>query len=187
MLLNCPQKFYLGEEGRVGLDSGGLQRLLDEAECRTLLMRYGPAVDWRDRTELDRLFWPDAEVDLGVFKGLGAETPEFLIQNAGQSLRRWHVSSSLSLKVDGESAYAESYAVTHAITGDGSAEMASHLFLGRYVDRLEKRGGEWRIASRRYLLHGQVSDPYMDNPALAQMTKADDLGPAHPLFSRNRA
>ena len=169
------------------MDLGALQRLMDEADCRTLLMRYGPAVDWRDRAALATLFWPDAEVDLGVFKGSGAEAPEFLMQNASQSLRRWHVSSSLSLEIDGENAHAESYAVTHAITGDTSVEMASHLFLGRYVDRLEKRDGEWRIASRRYLLHGQISDAYIDNPALAQMAKADDLSPTHPLFSKNRA
>ncbi len=169
------------------MESSALQRLLDEADCRALLMRYGPAVDWRDRVVLNTIFWPDAEVDLGVFKGRGADAPEFLIQNANQSLRRWHVTSSLSLRVEGDNAWAESYAMTHAITGGGDADMASHLFIGRYLDRLERRQGEWRILSRRYLLHGQVSEAYLENPALAQMAKADDLGPSHPLFPHVRA
>lgn len=167
------------------MEAGALQRLLDEADCRALLMRYGPAIDWRDRPALEQLFWPDAEVDLGVFKGSGAEAPAFLIENANQSRRRWHLTSGLSLRIDGDTAYAESYAMTHAVTDgapDGGAELATHLFVGRYLDRLERRSGEWRIAERRYLLHGYVNEPYADNPALAAMTKADDLSPASPLF-----
>jgi hypothetical protein len=57
------------------------------------------------------------------------------------------------------------------------------LFFGRYMDRLERRDGEWRIALRRYLLHGQSSEPYAEASALAQMVKADGLGPGHPLYS----
>jgi hypothetical protein len=68
------------------LEAAALQRLVDEADCRALLMRYGPAVDWRDRATLDALFWPDAEIDLGPFKGRGSEAPAFLIENAGGSL-----------------------------------------------------------------------------------------------------
>jgi len=166
------------------LDAGALQRLLDEADCRALILRYGPAVDWRDRAVLETLFWPDAEVDLGVFKGRGSEAPDFLMQNTSHSLRRWHVTSSLSLRVEGGCAYAESCAMTHAITGGGEAGMMSHMFIGRYLDRLERRQAEWRIASRRYLLHHQVSEDYVENPAFDGMSKADDLSPAHPFFPR---
>lgn len=169
------------------MGSTPLQRLLDEADCRALLMRYGPAVDWRDRAVLDTLFWADAEVDLGVFKGSGADAPAFLIENANQSRRRWHLTASLSLSIEDDCAYAESYAMTHAVTDGADGEMASHVFVGRYLDRLERRGGEWRIAARRYLLHGQVSEAYVDNPALAAMTKADDLGPSHPLYHQSDA
>jgi hypothetical protein len=160
--------------------AGTLQRLLDEADCRALLMRYGPAVDWRDRAGIAALFWSDADVDLGVVKGKGAQMPDLLTRNAGASLRRCHITTSVDLSIDGDSARAQSCAVTHAISE--SAGMTSHLFFGRYIDRLERRRGEWRIASRRYLLHGAVSEAYLENPALAAMTKADGLSPDHPLF-----
>lgn len=165
------------------METDGLQRLLDEADCRALLMRYGPAVDWRDHAALETLFWPDAEVDLGVFQGTGAETPAFLMANAGQSRRRCHITTSVSLRLEGDTAYAESCAMTHAITGPAEASLSAHLFFGRYLDRLERRGREWRIAARRYLLHGAVSEAYRENPVLAGMAKADDLSPTHPLFA----
>ncbi|MBW8814327.1 MAG: nuclear transport factor 2 family protein [Caulobacterales bacterium] len=164
------------------MEAEALRRLLDEADCRALLMRYGPAVDWRDRASLDTIFWPDAEVDLGVFKGKGSDTPAFLMANAGQSRRRCHMTTSVSLRLEGDVAFAQCCSITHALSGAADASLMSHLFIGRYLDRLERRGGEWRIASRRYLLHGAVSEAYRESPALAGMLKADDLDPAHPLF-----
>jgi hypothetical protein len=88
----------------------------------------------------------------------------------------------VSLSIDGDSASAESCAITHAISPGLESDQVSHLFIGRYLDRLERRGGAWRIARRRYLLHGAVSEGYVENPALAIMSKADDLSPTHPYF-----
>lgn len=164
------------------MDHHALQRLLDEADCRALLMRYGQAVDWRDRAALETLFWPDAEVDLGFFKGKGLGAPDFLIENANRSFRRCHITTSSHIRIDGDVALADSCAVTQAVSPGPDQGLVSHLFFGRYIDRLERREGEWRFASRRYLLHSAFSEAYVENPALAPMTKADDLGPEHPLF-----
>lgn len=170
--------------GEIGVDQDRLQRLLDEADCRALLTRYGRAVDWRDRAALDRIFWPDADVDLGFFKGKGAETPDFLIENANRSLRRCHITTNIDLRLEGDAAFADSCAVTHAISGTPGQDLLTHLFFGRYLDRLERRSGEWRIASRLYLLNGAVTEPYAEAEVLGMVTKADDLGPQHPLFYR---
>jgi hypothetical protein len=165
------------------LEGDALWRLVDEADCRRVLMRYGPAVDWRDAVTLEALFWPDADIDLGPFKGQGRDAPAFLLANAGQSLRRCHVTTGVSLRLDGDRAYAESAAITHAVTQNPAGGRVSHAFIGRYLDRLDRRDGVWRIARRRYLLHGAESRPYEESPALAVMTKADGLGPEHPYFN----
>jgi len=164
------------------LAQGALQRLLDEADCRAVLMAYGRAVDWRDRAALEALFWPDARVDLGFFKGGGADAPAFLVENAGRSLRRCHMTINVNLRLEGDVARADSCAITHAVSETAEHGLLRHLFLGRYLDRLERRGGRWRIAARFYLLQGASSEPYAEDPALAPLAKADDLGPAHPLF-----
>jgi hypothetical protein len=168
--------------GEVGLGGDALSRLVDEAACRAVLMRYGRAVDWRDLAGLEALFWPDAEVDLGFFKGTGAEAPAFLVENAGRSLRRLHITANSSVSVDGDAAHAESCAITHALSGSALQEAQTHLFIGRYLDRLERRGSEWRIAWRLYLLHSVQTQAYAEPEALGALSKADALGPGHPLF-----
>lgn len=166
---------------------GALERICAELDCTRLLHAYGRAIDWQDRDGLASLFWPNARVDLGFFAGDGAEAVEFLLANAARSQRRFHATSNIVLRIDGASALADSCCITHAVGDSGAGDRAWQLFLGRYLDRLERRGGEWRIAARRYLLHGQVSEAYVDNPALAAMTKADDLGPSHPLYRQSDA
>jgi len=169
-------------EGERDLEHRALRGLLDESACRALLMRYGLAIDWRDRSALERLFWPDAAVDLGFFKGSGAEAPAFLIENANLSLRRCHITTNSCLRFDGDVVFGDSCAITHAVSRTDGQELWSHLFFGRYIDRLERRGAEWRFAARRYLLHGAKSAPYAEDAALSPLTRADDLGPDHPLF-----
>ena len=48
--------------------------------------------------------------------------------------------------IDGDTAHAESYVIVVLVGADGrSAQFIS----GRYIDRLERRDGDWRIALRR--------------------------------------
>lgn len=164
------------------MDHDALQRLVDEAACQGLLLNYGRAVDWRDLAALQAIFWPDAEVDLGFFKGKGADAPAFLVENAGRSLRRLHITTNARVRVDGDVAHAESCAITHAVGGNSPQDGQAHLFIGRYIDRLERRRSEWRIASRLYLLHSASTDPYAESAMLEAVSKADALGPEHPLF-----
>jgi hypothetical protein len=42
---------------------------------------------------------------------------------------------------------------------DASKAQNDFLFGGRYVDRLEKRGGEWRIAKRTVVMDWNINQP----------------------------
>lgn len=166
-----------------GRDSeGALERIEAELECTRLLHAYGRAVDWQDREGLGRMFWPDAQIDLGFFKGDGAETVEFLLANAARSQRRFHATSNIVLRLDGDSALADSCCITHAVGESEGGGLGWQLFLGRYLDRLERRGGEWRIAERRFLLNGYHDGPLDEPSVLAGVPRAAALTPDHPLF-----
>jgi hypothetical protein len=60
------------------------------------------------------------------------------------------------IEIDGDVAHAESYAICHHVmaeaveAGEGGAtrDVADRVMGIRYVDRFERRGGEWRIARR---------------------------------------
>lgn len=161
---------------------GALERIVAEQECTRLLHAYGRAIDWQDREGLAILFWPDARIDLGFFAGDGAETVEFLLANAARSRRRFHATSNVALRINGDIAFADSCCITHAV---GEAETGSQdwqLFMGRYLDRFARRDSEWRFAERRFLLNGYHTGSLAEPSMLAGVPRADALTPDHPLF-----
>lgn len=153
-----------------------LRQLLDTTACADLLARYGQAVDHLDRTALERLFWPDAKVDLGFFKGNGSQAADFLIANGHLSLRRSHVTCNSVFDFASDAVVADSCAITHAISADDSGGMVRHVFLGRYRDRFVQREGEWRFAARRYELHDYTAAAYAEDPALTAMSTNKTTG-----------
>lgn len=161
---------------------GALERICAELDCTRLLHAYGRAIDWQDRDGLASLFWPNARVDLGFFAGDGAEAVEFLLANAARSQRRFHATSNIVLRIDGASALADSCCITHAVGDSGAGDRAWQLFLGRYLDRLERRGGEWRFAERRFVLNGYHDGPLDEPMALAGVPRADAFTPDHSQF-----
>jgi hypothetical protein len=78
-----------------------LQELLDRKACEDVLMRYGRTLDWLDQTGQEDCFWPDADIDYGLFKGSGKDwVPGVMEVEAGAS-RRWHVSTGVMVRVRG--------------------------------------------------------------------------------------
>jgi hypothetical protein len=161
-----------------------LQRLADESACRAVLVRYGIALDWQDRDSLTTVFWPDADIDYGFFKGTGTQLIDTLLHIATLSQRRFHMLGGDRIRLKGTIAEAESYIITQAISEDASKGQTTSLFYGRFLDRLERRQSEWRIASRVYLQHGAFAGPYEENKLLGGMLNADGLNTGHPLFRR---
>jgi hypothetical protein len=159
-----------------------IERLLAEAECTRLLHAYGRAIDWQDHEGLARLFWPDALIDLGFFKGNGEEITTFLLANAARSERRFHATSNILLRIEGDGAQADSCSITHAVGDDGAGGLGWQIFFGRYLDRLERRAGEWRFAERRFLLNAHHEGACTEAPLLAAVPRADQFTPDHPMF-----
>jgi hypothetical protein len=161
-----------------------LRRLVDESACRSVLARYGAALDWQDQQSLETVFWPDADIDYGFFKGKAADFIPVLLHIATLSLRRFHMMSGERIHIDDASAAAESYLLTQAISQDSQGAQTTSVFYGRCIDRLERRHGEWRIARRVYLQHGAYAGPYVEDKMLKDMLNADGLNTDHPLFRR---
>ena len=159
-----------------------LERILTEAECTRVLHAYGRAVDWQDRDGLGALLWPEAVIDLGFFKGNAEEAIAFLMANAARSKRRFHAVSNIVLRIEGDIALSDSCCTTHAITDDGEGGSGWQLFLGRYLDRLERRDGEWRIAERVFVLNGYHAGANDEPVFLADVHRAEHFTPNHRLF-----
>ena len=66
--------------------------------------------------------------------------------HAGGSQLCLHNITTHNCAIEGDTAHAESYVLVGLLNPDGKTV---RFINGRYIDRLEKRDGEWRIALRR--------------------------------------
>jgi hypothetical protein len=129
-----------------------LDDLLAEAEIRDVHLRYCRANDRRDEALMRACFHPDAVIEL--HKELSVE--EFIALGR-QILSRytvtWHNTGNQLVEVQGDAAWAEHYTISsHRIAGDDKGPERDWIAHGRYIDRMERRDGIWRIARRRLVV-----------------------------------
>lgn len=74
--------------------------------------------------------------------------------HAMSSASHLHNVTTHTCQIDGDVAYAESYVMVVLLSPD---ERTTSIMNGRYVDRLEKRDGHWRIAVRRATVDAVVT------------------------------
>ncbi|MCR9095720.1 MAG: nuclear transport factor 2 family protein [bacterium] len=132
-------------------NNAAIQELLDKKACEELLARYACALEWIDEEALRAVFFADADVDYGFFKGRGDEfVPAMMAQIRG-CLRTWHNNGTPLLRISGDEAQAETHG-TGATIVEIDGQTVTSLLGGRYLDRLERRDGAWGIAKRVYVV-----------------------------------
>lgn len=134
-------------------ESPAIQALLDRQEILDCLTRFARGNDRFDRELVLSCFHPGALCDYGPYAG----GPEGLFAWA-ESLKEdvictYHALSNHSCEIAGDTAHAETYLTYSVRRRDGSLWQA----LGRYLDRLERRDGAWRIAFRRCVVEAAAT------------------------------
>jgi hypothetical protein len=129
-----------------------LRDFFEKEAIRDVTLRYCRGVDRLDAALISSAYHPDAYDDHSgrIFTG----------ETVGEGIVTWmrevtdattHHITTQTIELDGDSAGCESYYLgMHLETRDGVQRRMQTV--GRYVDRLEKRGGEWRISSRVVVL-----------------------------------
>jgi hypothetical protein len=153
-------------------------RLLDRVAIDAVLTRYARGVDRIDIPLIKSAFWPGAIDEHGTFNGPADKFADYL----NQSLRAFevssHVLSNLHVEFDGDKANVESYfTATHVMTP--LAGGVRFVLAGRYLDQMEKRGGEWRIMHRR-LVRDWADIPEGADHVRALLDKIERRGRAAP-------
>lgn len=163
-------------------DTSEIQRLLDKQAITEVLYRYSRGVDRCDRSILATVYWPEAQDDHMVFQGSGDSLLDYL-STAVLHMRTQHRLANILVEFDGAAAArCESYVVAyHNMAVENGREDV--IFGGRYLDRFEKRAGEWRIAHRKL-----VMDFFQRQPAAVDLGMFGSLPitgghyPADPLY-----
>ena len=110
-------------------------------------MRYCRGIDRGDEELVRSAYHPDSYDDHGTFKGNGWEFASIVVASLrSMPQRTMHMICNELVELEGDTAHSESYFVAHHLTAGDAATLFS--FHGRYVDRFERRDGEWKIAHR---------------------------------------
>lgn len=90
-------------------------------------------------------YHPDAMDYHGKFQGSPQEFVEWLRESHATRTTNQLFLSNFTIDLDGDTAHVETYFMV-PIRRDGSPNV--NYTCGRYIDRFDRRGGEWRIAVR---------------------------------------
>jgi hypothetical protein len=127
-----------------------LKALVDRDKIRQCLERLARGEDRRSGDLVKASYWPDAQTDFGMFKGDFDAYFAWVIPGADAIPNTQHVLGQTYTRLEGDSARAETHVISYHRVDTGSEERDVCIG-GRYLDRFEKRGGEWRIAERTML------------------------------------
>jgi hypothetical protein len=123
-----------------------LQALIDRQAISDCLLRYTRGVDRVDEDLIRSAFFPDA-IDYHPATSAG-DIEDFLAtwlpRQSGRHLAQHYITNQ-SIDLDGDQAHVETYWLCVVKQLDSEAGDALG---GRYLDRFERREGEWRIAKR---------------------------------------
>lgn len=127
-----------------------LRALLDRDKIRQCIERLARGEDRRAGEMIKASYWPDARTDYGVFEGSFDEYYAWVIPGSDAIANTQHVLGQTYTELAGETARAETHVVSYHRVDMGAGDSDTCIG-GRYLDRFEKRGGEWRIAHRLML------------------------------------
>jgi hypothetical protein len=124
-----------------------LRALLERDKIRECVARLARGEDRRDAKLISASYWPDSTTDYGVFVGSFAQYLEWVVPGSPAIPVTQHVLGQSIFDVAGNVARVETHVTSYHRVNMGSEERDT-VIGGRYLDRIEKRGAEWRIASR---------------------------------------
>jgi hypothetical protein len=135
-------------ESRIAALEARLAELSDRDAIRECLYRYCRGIDRCDEAALRSSYWPDATDQHGPYKGTAAGFIEWALDKRKDGARTVHLLGNISIELHGAAAAVESYFQAHQIDQDAAGKPRETFLCGRYIDRFERRGAEWRVAAR---------------------------------------
>lgn len=166
--------------------AASLEDLLAKDAITDVLARYSRTLDWLDEEGHASCYWPDAAIDYGFFKGLAADFVPVVMAIERASARRWHLSGPPAIHlIDSAHSDVETYGLTAGARQGEDGSYAGTMYGGRYLDVFEKRGGEWRISRRDYVLdwsHPIPNQPVFDPDAAFPLPILEILQGRHPKY-----
>ena len=127
------------------IDDGAIRQLLDRQQIWDSIISYTRGMDRLDHDLVVDAFHPDAKDDHGVITGNPAEIADHgIAMHRAENRKTHHCLTNHYCELNGDTAHTETYFVYFGAQEEGPTDVLG----GRYLDDLERRGGEWKIANR---------------------------------------
>jgi hypothetical protein len=167
-----------------------LERMLERQDILDCLTRFSRGMDRFDRECFLSAFHADAVISAGEFVG----PPDVCYDWASKLHEQGQVATqhdlvNVTVDIDGDVAHAETYYLFVGRNRDETNWIAG----GRYIDRLERRGGAWKIAMRANAIEWSgmlptLPIPFADVPGVELNGSAsrskEDISYLRPLTNR---
>ncbi len=123
-----------------------VQALVDRSAITDRLHRYTRGMDRHDR-EMVRSAYHDDAIDVHGSMAFGVEDfIDWAFAYHAEQLHHQHYLTNVTIELDGDTAHSETYYLFVGRYPD--LETPLTLAGGRYVDRFERRSGQWAISKR---------------------------------------
>jgi hypothetical protein len=132
-----------------------LRYLEDRQAILDVVVRHARGHDRHDVALMNSCFWADGVDEHGQFVTPGPEYGDWAnAAHSGGYMLHNHNIANHSCEIDGDTAHAETYVMGAFLPrhAPGSAKVTC----GRYIDRLERRNDEWKIAVRRTVIDVEI-------------------------------
>lgn len=130
------------------------ENLIARHAILNVLANHSRGVDRADANLLGSAYWADATVDYGFLIGAARDFVAILAAAQKASLPTLHRTANCEIRVSGDRAASESYVFAYVEETE-----TQRIVFGRYLDRHERRNGEWRMSHRTYVLDGNTNRP----------------------------
>lgn len=156
------------------MDADRLARLLDQQDILGCLTRFSRGMDRFDRELVLSAFHPDAVIAAGDFVGGPMDLYAWAsVMHEQEEVATQHNLLNNTCEIDGNTAHSETYYLFAARNRDETNWITG----GRYIDRLQRREGQWRIAVRINVIEWSGIVPTMALP-FADVPDIDGNGAA---------
>lgn len=167
--------------------------LWDREMIRDCLYRYCRGIDRTDEAALRSAYWPDGTDDHGAYCGSAAGFVDWAMQALPSIERGVHQLHNILIELRGAEAAVESYFTAWQRQPGADGGLVELMMAGRYVDRFEKRAGEWRVADRVVVFDWVDERPAPDKSEAERFAHRTSIGrrwpadPVYRLFGRDAA
>lgn len=166
-------------------DASGLQALLDKHAIGEVLLGYSRAIDRLDADLMRRVYWEDAVDDHAVFKGDVEKFIAYSFPFMRDAISQHRIFNMWIDLLGPNTAFSETYFSGFHDFPNPPEGRLERIVGGRYLDRHEKRGNEWRIIARTVVVdwyHERAANSCWTEGRYANLEHRPGHKPNDPLY-----